>query len=54
MQILLKKEQEIEGDERYGLLAFGTKDRVAASFGNTLHFLDARQGTLLEQIEVSI
>lgn len=54
MQIVLKAEQESEGGQRYQSLAFGPGDIIAASHGNTLHFLDAKRGTLLEQIEVSV
>lgn len=53
MQLLLKSEQETEDGERYQLLAFGPDNIVAAVAGNTLHFLDTKRGTVLEQIEVS-
>ena len=52
MQILLKTEQETEGGQRYQSLAFGPDNIIAASHGSTLHFLDAKRGTVLEQIEV--
>lgn len=54
LQLLLKAEQESEGGQRYQSLAFGPGDIIAASHGGTLHFLDAKRGTLLEQIEVSV
>jgi len=52
VQILLKAAQETDGTERYHKLAFGPGNIIAAAFGTTIHFLDARHGTLLESIEV--
>ena len=49
----MKSEQETEDGERYERLAFGPNHVVAAAFGTTLQFLDAKRGTVLEQIEVS-
>ena len=54
MQILLKTEQETEGGQRYQLLGFGPGDVIAAAHGSTLLFLEAKRGTVLEQIEVPL
>lgn len=52
MQLILKKDQETSGGERYQLLAFGPDNIIAAVYHTTLHFLDAKQGFVLEEIEV--
>ena len=51
-KILLKRDQEMPGSERYRHLAFGPGGILAGVFGTTLHFLNAKQGTVLEVVEV--
>ena len=52
VQILVKETQET-GGARYTHLAFGPQGIVAAAFGSTLHFLDSRNGALLEEVQVT-
>ena len=52
VQILVKNTQET-GGARYTHLAFGPQGIVAAAFGSTLHFLDSRNGALLEEVQVT-